>query len=508
MVCVGFVVVTACASNAPVEVVDGARTQTSHVTDPSAPSTTEQDDGAEPNSPNTVPAETGSVETDPGTGPTPDSSAPFELDSIGDSLYPQMGNGGYEATNYDLRLDVDVDENFLDAVASISATATQDLTSFHLDLSDLDVAGVTVDGQDAEFVHDPDELAITPVEPIDAGQAFLVEVTYSGNPQSVDDPAVPFDTIGWQNREGVVYVAAEPSGAKSWFPSNNHPTDKATFTFEITTDSELTAVANGVRTALVDNGETSTATWVMDDPMTTYLAAIYVGEFELRESTTASGLRIRNYFPPALADDLEADFKLTADVIEFYEELFGAPYPFDEYGSIVVPLSLGFALENQTISLHGIDSTDPVIVAHEILHQWIGNSVTVSSWQDIWMLEGFATYMSYMYFEDRGLDESPTPEDMYGVLENAGSDGPADVPIDELFGLSVYYRGAMALHALRTDVGDDVFGEIVRAHYERNVGEDVSTDDFLSLVEELTDADTVARLEPWLFGTELPPFPE
>jgi aminopeptidase N len=245
----------------------------------------------------------------------------------------------------------------------------------------------------------------------------------------------------------------------------------------------------------------------MADPMTTYLAAVYIGDFELRESVTDDGLRIRNYFPPAFADDLEADFGLTADVIGFFESLFGADYPFEEYGSIVLPFSLGFALENQTISAHGLDATDPYTITHEIMHQWAGNSITLGDWQDIWMNEGFATYLAYLYFEDRGLSSDIEPVGMYAALRG-GSIGPAEVPIDELFGLSVYFRGGMALHALRVEVGDDLFGEVLVAYYERFAGGDITTDEFIEVVDEIAGPDAVAVLDDWLYADELPDFPE
>jgi aminopeptidase N len=508
------VAAAACSGESTVSVTDASASDTSASIAPS--SANSAPDGTEPalSAPiDTAPVDetdatiAGSVPPPPPPPPLPGSPGNSSLDGVGDSLYPQMGNGGYDVGNYDLALDVDVAKNQLDAVAVISATTTQELVTFNFDLHGLDVTSVLVDDVDATYERDEDELVITPAEPVAADVDFVVEIRYAGVPEPIEDPAVSFDTVGWQNREDVVYVASEPSGAKSWFPSNNHPSDKATFTFEITTDSALTAVANGVQTSIVNNGDSSTTTWVMDDPMTTYLAAIYVGEFELRESTTASGLRIRNYFPPALADDLEAEFELTGDVIAFYEELFGAPYPFDEYGSIVLPFDTGFALENQSISVHGLTSTDADTIAHEILHQWAGDSVTVAQWQDIWMLEGFATYLSYLYFEDRGLESQFAPETMYGILETEPTTGPADVPIDELFGLSVYFRGGMALHALRTEVGDEAFRTILRTYYERNAGERVSTAEFQAIVKEISGSEAVRVLDEWLFGDDLPPFP-
>ncbi len=490
-----LVIAAACSSDPDVTVVEPVSTETTST------------DGSEPVVTDGEPVDSvGEPSTTISDGDVP---AVGGRDGVGDSFYPSMGNGGYFVDDYSLNLDVDVDGNELDATATISATASEELSTFHLDLHGLEVTSVGVDGQPATFDREADELIITPAEPIASESAFEVEVDYEGTPEPIADPGVPLDSVGWQNREGTVYVASEPSGAKSWFPSNNHPSDKATFTFVITADSDLTAVANGVREDLVDNGDgTTTTTWNMSDQMTTYLAAIYVGDFELRESTTDDGLRIRNYFPPAFADDLEDDFELTADVIDFYEELFGADYPFAEYGSIVLPFSTGFALENQTISVHGLDATDPYTIAHEIMHQWAGNSVTVAQWQDIWLLEGFATYLAYMYFEDRGLNSQIEPQGMYSALRSGFSIGPAEVPIDELFGLSVYFRGGMTLHALRVDVGDDAFQEIMAVYYERNAGERASTEEFQAIVEEIAGADALDVVNSWLFGLELPPFPE
>ena len=441
---------------------------------------------------------------------TTDPAEPSNVGSagVGDSLYPDMGNGGYDVAHYSLDLDVDVGDNAIDGVATIEATSTQRLEAFHLDLQGLEVTAITVDGSAADFRRDGQEVVVTPADPIRANAPFTVDVRYVGTPEPIDDPAVPFDTTGWHRRDDTVYVVSEPGGAVSWFPSNNHPTDKATFEIAITTDSDLTVVSNGVLDSIEDAGsDESTTTWRMDDPMATYLATVYVGDFERRETVSDDGLLIRNYFPPALADDLEADFDLTADVIEFYEGLLRADYPFDEYGSIVLPFELGFALENQTIAVHGLDGTDPYTIAHEILHQWVGNSVTVSQWQDIWLLEGFATYLASMYFEDRGLASDIEPRGMYAALRD-GSIGPAEVPIDELFGTSVYFRGGMALYALRVEVGDDVFAEILAEYYDRFAGGDVTTDDFLGVVDEIAGSDAVSVLDDWLYGDELPAFPE
>ena len=501
----------ACAASPGVDVEDATRlvpaapaTDGPVTTSATVPNTTPASEPSDPAAEPSDPAES----SDEGDSTDPGAPAPTELDGVGDSLYPALGNGGYDVDHYSLALEVDVDRNELAAVATIEAVATDELDVFHLDLQGLEVLEVTVDGSEATVDRTGHEVVITPETPIPDAAPFTVVMRYLGTPEPIEDPVTPPDLGGWRQREDTVFVVSQPSGAMNWFPSNNHPTDKATFDFAITTDSDLTVVANGVLDGIEEvGGGQSTTTWRMDDPMTTYLAAVYIGDFELRESVTDDGLRIRNYFPSAIADDLEGDFELTADVIEFFESLFGADYPFDEYGSIVLPFSIGFALENQTISVHGLDATSPSIIAHEIMHQWAGNSISLGDWQDIWMNEGFATYLAYLYFEDRGLISDIEPIGMYAALRG-GSIGPAEVPIDELFGVSVYFRGAMALHALRVEVGDDVFREILATYYERFAGGDITTDEFLEVVDEIAGPDAVVVLDAWLYGDELPDFPE
>ncbi|MGB1254188.1 MAG: M1 family metallopeptidase, partial [Candidatus Promineifilaceae bacterium] len=320
---------------------------------------------------------------------------------LGDSLYPEMGNGGYDVKHYTLDLAVDVVNNELDATVTIKAETIQLLSAFNLDLRGLFVERVTVDGVEVNFGRNGDELTIQPATPLPADTLFTVVIDYNGSPQSFRDPALSFTEIGWTEFNGGIFVFGEPSGAKTWYPSNNHPQDKATFTFNITTDSTYTVAATGRLVEEIENGDETTVTWEMSSPMATYLAAIYIGDFVREESVTDSGILIRNYFPPTLSSAEKADFAQTADVIAYYSDLFG-PYPFDVYGSIVVDGELGFALENQTLSIHGRDATDIYTIAHEIMHQWTGNNLSLGDWQDIWLNEGFAFYIPFLYLDATG----------------------------------------------------------------------------------------------------------
>ena len=429
-------------------------------------------------------------------------------DGLGDSIFPNLGNGGYDVSSYRIELDVDGDDPAIEAVATVAALALRDLPSLQLDLHGLEVASVEVDGRAATFERDGDELVVAPAVPVADGAPFRIVVAYGGEPDPVPDPSVPIGSLGWQRRDGVVFVASEPSGASTWFPANDHPLDAATFTVAITHDDDVTAISNGVLASARPAGPgRTTSTWVMDDPMATYLAAVYVGDFERLDATSDGGVALRDFVPSGRAGSVGRALAPTGEIVDALAELLDEPYPFAEYGSVVLPFPTGFALENQTVSLHGLDALSEDVLAHEIAHQWFGNHVRLADWQDTWIAEGFATYLSHLWFEERGERSPQDPELLYGVLERNPTVGAAVVDPDDLFGLSVYLRGALALHAVRAEVGDAAFGGFLAEVVDRFGGRAVRTDDVRALVLEVGGERALAALDPWLFDDELPPMP-
>ncbi|WP_420432274.1 M1 family metallopeptidase [Candidatus Poriferisocius sp.] len=424
---------------------------------------------------------------------------------MGDSFYPLLGNGGYDVLHYDIDLDVEPSTNTIDAVTTLTAVATEDLEEFNLDFLGLEVNAVSVDGVEAEFSRDGQEMTIQPVDPLSAEAQFTVAVSYSGMPQPFDEVGVPFFPMGWHSMNEVLFTVSQPSGAMTWYPSNNHPTDKATFTFRITVPDGVEAAATGL---LIDessvDGQTTT-TWQMDDPMATYLAAVYIGDFERHEQQMANGLLIRDYVPrnsdPSVLENLAA----APEAIGFFEEILG-PYPFDVYGTIVMPFALHFALENQTLSIHGLYAIDPYVIAHEVAHQWIGNSATVDDWSQIWTHEGFAHYLGLLFVADfYGQDIESIMAREYRDLTLAGTSPPGDIEVHELFDPdTVYRRGALALHSLRNHVGDDIFFHTLRTHYDQSAGGNTNTDLFLEIVDDLAGTSAVSLVESWLYDPEMP----
>ncbi|MCQ3806779.1 MAG: M1 family metallopeptidase [Acidimicrobiia bacterium] len=415
---------------------------------------------------------------------------------MGDSFYPYLGNGGYDVAHYEIDLNIDPGANTIQALTTITAQATKELSEFNLDLSGLTIGGVTVDGSKAEHSRYDTELVVVPADPLAAGAEFVAEVSYSGSPEPISDPGVPFFKLGWHNNDGVIFTASEPSGSMSWFPSNNHPTDKATFEIRLTVPEPLTAASNGILVEETSVDGYTTTTWRMDDLMATYLAAVYVGDFERIETDQPDGPLIRDYVPRADSDEIVEALRITPQVIRYYEDLLG-PYPYEVYGSIVMPFGLGFALENQTLSVHGRDTINPLTVAHEIVHQWIGNSSTLQDWRETWLHEGFATYLSAMYMaEHHGWNLDQRAAEWHRQLADAVP--PLEIEITEMFGASVYFIGAVALHELRRSVGDSVFAEILRTHYQRSANANTTTAAFLGVVTELAGREAAGLVESWL----------
>jgi aminopeptidase N len=437
--------------------------------------------------------------------PEPVAGAP----GIGDPYFPALGNGGYDVSSYDLDLDVDPIANTLSATATIESVALERLGRFNLDLRGLRVTAVRVDGTAAGFRHDDPELVVTPAEPLETGVRFVTEIVYNGTPEPETMPGSGW-RYGWTHIDDLVYVAAEPAAARTWFPGNDHPSDKALFSFSITVPKPAVAVANGTLTGTVETAETTTFEWRMDDPMATYLATIAVGPFERVEHAGVPAVTIRDYLPAALAEDPPAPFAEVGTMIDFLETRFG-PYPFDAYGHIVVPGFSG-ALETQTISIFGETMLGPIlerIVVHELAHQWFGDGVSPATWQDIWLNEGFATYAEWLWIEHT---EGPPAlavevETSYLRLADrphalAGDPGPA-----ALFGTSVYQRGALTLHALRVEVGDDTFFEILRTWTDRYAYGVASTADFVALAAALSGRDLGELFDSWLYREALPELP-
>jgi aminopeptidase N len=438
-------------------------------------------------------------------------------DGLGDPLFPKLGNGGYDAQHYTLDLSVDVDNNEIAGTVTMLAQATQDLSTFNLDFQGFDISAITINGADATFSRTERELTITPAAPIPSGDVFTSAITYSGSPGATTQ------LDGWNKYDKGIFVASEPAGAEDWYPVNNHPLDKAPYTFKITVPKPYVVAANGLLNETIDNGDTSTYHWEMEQPMASYLATVNIAEYIVETSEGPNGLTLRNYFPADIKPEETEKFKRTGEMIEYFTSLYG-PYPFDVYGVVIADTTLGFALETQTITLFGRSTNSrrsggvppEEVVAHELAHQWFGDSVSPKGWQDIWLNEGFATYSQFLWEEHlHGRDVlDGIVSSLYQVVAEAvaeqKNDGTTGKPTARtLFATEmIYLRGAITLHVLRIRVGNDLFFEILRTYADRYRYKNAATADFISVAEEVSGQKLTDLFDAWLYQTALPPIPE
>jgi len=436
---------------------------------------------------------------------------------LGDSLYPSFGNGGYDVQHTRLDLIVEPENNLIDGIATLDIIATQALSQFNLDLRGMTVDSITVDDAAAEFTRAAGELTIIPAAPIAEGTAFTVVIRYHGVPDEMISVAIPFQT-GWVRTDTGSYVISEPDGAANFYPVNDHPLDKSTYTLSVTVPKPYVVGMNGIITDEFDNGDTTTTISEVTSPMASYLLTINIDNFELVTETGTHGVPIRNYFDGDLDESLRAPFARQDEMIGYFETLFG-DYPFDIYGSLVLDVEIGGALETQTLSVYSADMLvadefyDPEgTVAHELAHQWFGNSVSVADWSDIWLNEGFATYAETLWIEYRDGREAADAytADLYRYYASSNFSDllPGAPPANDLFNIAVYVRGGLLLTALRAQVGDDVFFNLLTEWHRRYQDSAATTADFIALAESLSGADLAAFFEAWLFAPEIPPIPE
>jgi aminopeptidase N len=326
--------------------------------------------------------------------------------------------------------------------------------------------------------------------------------------------ALPVQT-GWVTVDGGSFVLSEPDGSANFYPVNDHPLDKATYTFRVTVPDPFEVAANGVLVETLDNGDSTTFTFEARDPMASYLATINIDEFDIETMQSENGIPIRNYYSTGLSADVRKPFARQGEMLAYFSEVYG-PYPFDVYGSLVMNTDFGAALENQTLSIYGMDMIDvedvegtELTVAHELSHQWFGDSVSVADWSDIWLNEGFATYSEGLWVEHlhgrEALDE--WGKFQYADVVVGSYPPPGDPPANDLFNGGVYLRGGLTLHALRLEVGDEAFFQILKTYFQRYKNGNAATDDFLAVAEEVSAKELTAFFNGWLYAEKMPPIP-
>ncbi|MGI8900439.1 MAG: M1 family metallopeptidase [Nocardioides sp.] len=429
---------------------------------------------------------------------------------IGDSYFPLDGNTGYDVRHYAIDNRYHIDSGRLTGTTVLSMVAGRRLSRFNLDLV-LGVDDVRIDGAPVRsFVKDGrHELVVTPADVIARGARFRVTVDYHGTPSRArfgrEDP--------WITSERETMATNEPHIAPWWFPANDHPRDQARFDITVSVPAGNQVISNGELVSRMTASAWSTWHWRISEPITTYLAFFAAGRFEM-EHGIARGLEFTNAVSQGLRrSDRSSALRLLRrgpGVVRWMERQFG-DYPYSSTGGVVTALQSGFALENASRPTYPYLGTGTYafgVLVHELAHQWFGNSVAVGRWRDIWLNEGFATWVEWRYREAHGGPSAqqtllklyarhPAADSFWKV--RIGNPGP-----DRLFDQAVYVRGAMAVQALRHRMGGRELTRLLRTWLERRGGGNARVWQFRSLAENVSGEQLDGFFDGWLSARSKP----
>ncbi|WP_440713728.1 M1 family metallopeptidase [Gordonia sp. FQ] len=433
-----------------------------------------------------------------------------------DPYLPGHGDVRFGVDHYRLDLAYDLPENRLDAHADLAVTILERTDELVLDLYRLDVTELDVEGAELlSWHHRRDRLTVRLDEVVEPGRSLTVTVDYRGFPETVPGPD---DPAGWEELTDGVLVAGQPHGAATWFPCNNRAADKASYLLTVTTDPEYTVVASGALEAErpTDDGRRHW-TYSMPDPVSPYMMTLQIGRYRIDGQDAPVPCRIAA--PARLHDATREAFADQPRMIEAFERMFG-PYPFAGYTAVVTDDDLEIPLESASLSTFGANhatrsAENQRLIAHELAHQWFGNSITARQWRDIWLHEGFANYAEWVWSQASGaLPTADCARENYAQLVAL----PQDIVISEpgpheIFDDRVYIRGALTLHAMRIALGDDLFGQVIRRYVADHRHGVVSTADLEWSAAAVLGVDRAHHLDttvlrPWLRERPLPPFPE
>ncbi|MFJ1547109.1 M1 family metallopeptidase [Streptomyces sp. NPDC088246] len=438
---------------------------------------------------------------------------------IGDPLFPRLGNPGYDVLSYDIGLTYHGSNSKpLDAVTTIEARTTEPLDRINLDFAQGTVRTVEINGLRADFAMADEDLVIQPPGRLPAGAPLHITVRHTSDPNGGQESG------GWLRTADGLAMANQADAAHRVFPSNDHPADKAYFTFRITAPKDLTVVANGLPAGTARNGAETTWTYRTEHPMATELAQVTIGRSTVLKRTGPHGLPVRDVVPSADRKLLEPWLSKTPGQLEWMEQQVG-PYPFETYGLLVAATDTGFELETQTLSLFErslfTQTAYPKwyvesIMVHELAHQWFGDSVSPQAWSDLWLNEGHASWYEARYAEEHA--DKPLESRMHdayirsdGWRAAGGPPARPAVPAPgqklSLFRPVVYDGSALILYALHQEIGENAFDRLERSWVKKHRDSNAATADFVRLASQTAGRDLTSFFDGWLYGEKTPPMP-
>ncbi|GAA2008547.1 M1 family aminopeptidase [Microbacterium ulmi] len=422
-----------------------------------------------------------------------------------DPYAPQSGDPSYDVETYDLDLAYRVRTNRLEGRAIVNAVTAVATSSVTLDLIGLRASRVRVDGdRRTRWQQGARKLRVALPRRMEPGERFSLDIEYSGAPAPRHSR---WGAIGWEELADGALVAGQPTGAPTWFPCNDRPDDRARYRIAVATDPGYVAVATGALVATERRGGSDVRVFESSVPTAAYLAAVHVGRYRTERLSDRMTLACA----PAQRTAARRAFAPLPHMMAVFESAFG-PYPQEACTIVVTADELEIPLEAQGLAVFGanhLDAESERLVAHELAHQWFGNSVGIARWGDIWLNEGFACYAEWLWSEASG---GPTVAEAAASHHALLAALPQDLVIsdpgpDRMFDDRVYKRGALTLHAVRAEAGDAAFATFLRAWATSHRHELVGTDDFRAFASRVTGRDLAGVLTDWLDRPALPPLP-
>ncbi len=418
---------------------------------------------------------------------------------------------GFDVTHYVINLRINEQTHVINGNVTAMVTAEEDLTSIEYELegANLQVTSVSVNGIVSAFTHQNGIVHI-PLN-VSQGQNFSTTVVYGGVPSQ--SPA-PYN-IGMLFTPTAVYTLSNPDAGRYYWPSYDHPWDKALVDWYITVRSDWLVAANGVRTAMDNNGDgTRTHHWVCSSPVATYVMGFAAGPYiEFPQTSTITP--IQNFVLPSQLNNAQVDFANVPDMLSFFSAIYG-PYPFQKYGHMVVPMATYAAMEHQTMTTFGAayltgNQNYESIVAHELTHQWYGNYVTPITMREVWLKEGFATYSEFLWEAHHegwqaGCDYLRDNIQQYYISweNNNGPHTIFDPEYNLMFAPPTYEKSASVLHMLRLKIGNAAFFQFIQSILAAFPNGNLNTAEFVDLAEAASGLDLTQFFQQWIYSPGIP----
>ena len=433
-----------------------------------------------------------------------------------------LNTGNYDLKYHRLELEVDPSVAFISGAITSYFEAKSDMSTITFDLaSNMVVSQVMQRGDMLSFTQNADdELIITLPAVQNTGVLDSLTVSYSGNPISSGFGSFAQTT---HNGDPVIWTLSEPYGAKAWWPCKQDLIDKIdSIDVFMTTprfnasNEEYVSVSNGLEQSQTINGSEKTTHFKHRYPIPAYLIAIAATNYEVYSHTVPNNgnpFEIVNYVYPESLNTAQINTPITVDIMNLFTDLF-EEYPFanEKYGH--AQFGWGGGMEHTTVSFMGNFGRN--LVAHELAHQWFGNKITCGSWKDIWLNEGFATYLSGITIEDQ--DGNAAFTNWKQQRNNSITSAPngavylsdADTTsVARIFnGRLSYNKGAMVLHMLRKKLGDASFYQALRDYLSSpDLAYDyASTQEFIDIIETSSGEDLTEFFNDWLYNEGYPSY--